>query len=96
MDAKRNLLVAFAVRKLQIETLGDSEIHLICHQREFSAYGTPNLYINFWTIERGFIFGFHVRYITSVHCTTNHLFRLEPQSFIIYIFFAKAGLAMQR
>ncbi len=63
VDAERNFFVAFAVRELEIESLGDGKIHLIRHQGEFSANRTPDLHIDFWTVECRLILGFHIRHI---------------------------------
>ena len=60
MDAQRNLFIAFAVRELQVETLGDCKIHLIRHQREFPADRAPDLYVDLRPVERGLIFCFHI------------------------------------
>src|SRR5690349_3428638 len=95
MDAERNFFIAFLVRELQIEARRNGKINLVRGEREFTPDGTPDLHIDLRSIERGFVFRFHIRDATVHHGSAHHLFRLDPQTLVIYVLFAKTGFAMQ-
>src|SRR5215210_4486968 len=95
MYAKWDLFITFLVRKLQVEALRDSKIDLVRHEREFPSDGTPDLYINLWTIECGFIFRLYIRHSAVYHGAAHHLLRFDPQTFVVHIFFAQTRFGMQ-
>src|SRR5687767_6567219 len=96
VDTKRHFFVAFVVRVLQVEAGWLSNVHLVRGQRKFLANHAPYLHIDLWPIECGFILCLNERYVAIYHGAAYHVFRFEPQAFVIHILLAESCLAMQR
>ena len=95
MDAQRYFLDPFLVHVLQVETRGDCEIHLVGCQSELSPDRRPDLNIDLWTVEGSFVLDFLEWHTAVYHGAPHHFLGLDPQAFIVHIFFPQTGLSVQ-
>src|SRR5207247_917932 len=89
MDAERRLLGVVAILVHEAETFRDGEIHLIGGDREFPAYGAPDLYVNLRAVERRFVGDLDVVDAARFEDLAYHVLGLLPQRRLVHVLLAE-------
>lgn len=96
VDTEWGFVLAISISIDEIESLRNREVELIGCEGEFTTYRTPDLDIDLGSIESRFILCLDEWYASFDEDFSHEILGLDPETFIVYIFFPESFLRVFR